>query len=74
VVWDSRLKRPPAPCRHFPAGELDDGGGAMLPICAGLLPSAAEEEVEAAPSDPYLLADVWAQSLGLQVGGPAGCK
>jgi hypothetical protein len=41
----------------------------MLPICAGLLPSAAEEELEAAPSDPYLLADVWAQSLGLQVGG-----
>jgi hypothetical protein len=44
---------------------------AMLPICAGLLSSAAEEEQEAAPADPYLLADVWAQSVGLQVSGAA---
>jgi hypothetical protein len=58
----------PPPRRYFPAGELDDGGCAMLPICAGLLPSRAEEEAGAGQGDPYLLADVWAQSVGLQVG------
>ena len=33
--------------RHFPNGELDDGGGADAPAAAGLVASAGEEEAEA---------------------------
>ena len=55
--------------RHFPNGELDDGGGALPPAAAGLLASRAEEEKDgSAIGDEGLRAafaevDTWARSL-----------
>ncbi|KAL6759074.1 hypothetical protein V8C86DRAFT_2581696, partial [Haematococcus lacustris] len=51
--------------RHFPAGELDDGGGALPPASAGLVASYAEEEVanpDGVTSDLARL-DNWARSI-----------
>ncbi len=51
--------------RHFPNGELDDGGGAIPPPSAGLVASCAEEEVAdaAAVATAFTRVDAWARSV-----------
>ncbi|KXZ48378.1 hypothetical protein GPECTOR_28g785 [Gonium pectorale] len=51
--------------KYFPNGELDDGGGAIPPLAAGLVASAAEEEqaMDGSDSSALLRIDAWAASI-----------
>ncbi|KAG2493820.1 hypothetical protein HYH03_008038 [Edaphochlamys debaryana] len=51
--------------KYFPNGELDDGGGAIPPLAAGLVASQAEEEAAADGTDRSALVrlDAWAASV-----------
>jgi hypothetical protein len=54
--------------RHFPAGELPDGGGAIAPTAAGLVPSLGEEEASCSDAASMLNAiDAWARSVRPQL-------
>eukprot|EP00798_Chlamydomonas_sp_ICE-L_P019466 gene19466-26127_t len=59
--------------KHFPNGELDDGGGALPPTAAGLCASQAEEELGGSSNgDPglrkaFALMDSHVKSLGVGV-------
>lgn len=50
---------------YFPNGELDDYGGAIPPLCAGLEPSYAEEEA-ATGNVEYIFARLDAHAAAVQ--------
>lgn len=49
--------------KFFPTGELDDGGGAIPPMAAGLVASTADEEMRENMEPEYVRVDAWAASL-----------
>lgn len=52
--------------RHFPRGELDDGGGAIPPIAAGLLPSDGRDGSPGATPEDFTLVDVVVDAMPLE--------